>query len=386
MSNQGNVRKSSCKRTITAKALAGSETWHATQTGSHSRPPKSPKNSKWKRWVVSDEDSNSCNESLHERQCTSKKKKNASSKHSLKEKSTAVEIEEVCDIENVMDSETEVINHESDAKSSEETENDNDEDAEGSDLGVQHKANIPAPLATKKQQANDLLTMFTQKCTVKFIGIEGVVDTKRGHWCIVCKDDEIFVKQNGKCKAFHLGSNSSCRQHICGHYEFYQAICKELGIAEHHYAIPQELVNLQSNGLKGKQMKIDGLFQKAEKKQESSRDIVANKTTFRDCLVAMHPASTTAELPLTHNITTYIHNAFIKLIESVKADIQSITTGRVATSTDLWSIDQTEASFLGLTAHWIEVKKNKWNLHSQVIAFCSVSGAHSGGSKMSNYR
>ncbi|KAG1859619.1 hypothetical protein DFJ58DRAFT_609671, partial [Suillus subalutaceus] len=45
---------------------------------------------------------------------------------------------------------------------------------------------------------------------------------------------------------------------------------------------------------------------------------VANKTTFRNCLVTMRPASTTAELPLTHDITTYIHNAFIKLIESVK--------------------------------------------------------------------
>jgi hypothetical protein len=58
---------------------------------------------------------------------------------------------------------------------------------EGSDLGVQQKANIPAPLATKKQQANDLLIMFTQKCIVKFVGIDGAVDMKRGCWCIVCK-------------------------------------------------------------------------------------------------------------------------------------------------------------------------------------------------------
>jgi hypothetical protein len=49
--------------------------------------------------------------------------------------------------------------------------------------------------------------------------------------------------------------------------------------------------------------------------------VVANKTTFQNCL-AMHPASTPAELPSTHNITTYIHNAFIKLIESVKADVE----------------------------------------------------------------
>jgi hypothetical protein len=73
---------------------------------------------------------------------------------------------------------------------------------------------------------------------------------------------------------FHLGSNSSCCQHICGHYKFYQAKCKELGNTEHHYAIPRKLLDLQSNGLKGKQMKIDRLFQKAEKKQEFSRDTV----------------------------------------------------------------------------------------------------------------
>jgi hypothetical protein len=58
---------------------------------------------------------------------------------------------------------------------------------EGSDLGVQHKADNPAPLATKKQWADDLLTVFIQKCMVKFIGIDGAVDTKRGHWCIFCK-------------------------------------------------------------------------------------------------------------------------------------------------------------------------------------------------------
>jgi hypothetical protein len=40
-----------------------------------------------------------------------------------------VEIEEVRDIENVMDSKVEVINCKSDAKSSEETENDDGEDA-----------------------------------------------------------------------------------------------------------------------------------------------------------------------------------------------------------------------------------------------------------------
>ncbi|KAJ8579841.1 hypothetical protein M405DRAFT_717986, partial [Rhizopogon salebrosus TDB-379] len=53
---------------------------------------------------------------------------------------------------------------------------------------------------------------------------------------------ETFVKENGKRKAFHLGSNSSCRQHIRSHYEFYKARCRELGIRENHYAMPREML------------------------------------------------------------------------------------------------------------------------------------------------
>ncbi|KAG1858009.1 hypothetical protein DFJ58DRAFT_658852, partial [Suillus subalutaceus] len=51
-----------------------------------------------------------------------------------------------------------------------------------------------------------------------------------------------FVKDNGKRKVFHLGSNSSCRQHICSHYKFYKARCRELKIRENHYAMPCEML------------------------------------------------------------------------------------------------------------------------------------------------
>jgi hypothetical protein len=57
-----NSQKSSHKRTATAKVLAGSETWNATQKGSCSRPPKSLKNSKQKRPAVSEEESESSND------------------------------------------------------------------------------------------------------------------------------------------------------------------------------------------------------------------------------------------------------------------------------------------------------------------------------------
>lgn len=55
------------------------------------------------------------------------------------------------------------------------------------DLGEQHKADLPDLLTTKKWQASDLLTVFTEKCVVKFVGVDGVVDSKKGRWCIICK-------------------------------------------------------------------------------------------------------------------------------------------------------------------------------------------------------
>ncbi|OJA11623.1 hypothetical protein AZE42_05468 [Rhizopogon vesiculosus] len=70
-----NLRKSSRERTATAKVLASSETWNATQKGSRSRLPKSPKSSKRKRPVVSEKESDSSNDSSPPKhQHTSKKK------------------------------------------------------------------------------------------------------------------------------------------------------------------------------------------------------------------------------------------------------------------------------------------------------------------------
>ena len=38
----------------------------------------------------------------------------------------------------------------------------------------------------------------------------------------------------------------------------------------------------------------------------------------------------------------------------------------------------TKAGFLGMTAHWIEVKEGKWKLRGEVIGFKALSGNHSG--------
>ena len=52
--------------------------------------------------------------------------------------------------------------------------------------------------------------------------------------------------------------------------------------------------------------------------------------------------------------------------------------GKVLVTADGWSADTTKAGFLGMTAHWIEVKDEKWKMRAEVIAFKAVSGAHSG--------
>ncbi|KAI9567029.1 hypothetical protein HD554DRAFT_2024527, partial [Boletus coccyginus] len=41
-----------------------------------------------------------------------------------------------------------------------------------------------------------------------------------------------------------------------------------------------------------------------------------------NCLVAVQPNTTKADLPSTHNISTFIHNEFVEFIKHLKAEIQ----------------------------------------------------------------
>ena len=54
--------------------------------------------------------------------------------------------------------------------------------------------------------------------------------------------------------------------------------------------------------------------------------------------------------------------------------------GQISTMADMWSADTTKAAFLGVTGHWIEVKKETrketWEMRSEVIGFQTVSGDH----------
>ncbi|KIM68362.1 hypothetical protein SCLCIDRAFT_74820, partial [Scleroderma citrinum Foug A] len=49
---------------------------------------------------------------------------------------------------------------------------------------------------------------------------------------------------------------------------------------------------------------------------------LASKATFRNCLVAMRPSAIQLDLPMTHDICMYIHNAFVDLLKDLKDNIQ----------------------------------------------------------------
>ncbi|KAF9231502.1 hypothetical protein BU15DRAFT_28388, partial [Melanogaster broomeanus] len=61
---------------------------------------------------------------------------------------------------------------------------------------------------------------------------------------------EKFLSNNNKRRAFHVGSNSSCHQHVHGHYELYKKGCAERKLCEHHHVIPREIVKAKMDAKK----------------------------------------------------------------------------------------------------------------------------------------
>jgi hypothetical protein len=58
--------------------------------------------------------------------------------------------------------------------------------------------------------------------------------------------------------------------------------------------------------------------------------------------------------------------------------------GKISSTADGWSADTTKAAFLGMTAHWIDVKDGKWKMRSEVVGFKAISGDH-GGDNLGRY-
>lgn len=56
------------------------------------------------------------------------------------------------------------------------------------------------------------------------------------------RSNEEFIAMNEKRRAFHVGRNSSCRQHIRQHWALYEKKCKEKNILVNHHVIPREVL------------------------------------------------------------------------------------------------------------------------------------------------
>ena len=59
--------------------------------------------------------------------------------------------------------------------------------------------------------------------------------------CHIPREHPCFVELKGLHHAFFMGPNTSCRVHICGHYEVYKECCKVDGIKMKEYCIPHNL-------------------------------------------------------------------------------------------------------------------------------------------------
>jgi hypothetical protein len=55
------------------------------------------------------------------------------------------------------------------------------------DLEERHRLSIPQEAVVKKEVAVDILLIFTEKTTVKFVKSDKTVEEVRGRWCCVCR-------------------------------------------------------------------------------------------------------------------------------------------------------------------------------------------------------
>ena len=104
----------------------------------------------------------------------------------------------------------------------------------------------------------------------------------------------------------------------------------------------------------------------------------------------MRPKSTLQDLPTTRDVGNHLHNKFVKWLAWLKDDIevsicaqicqkisrltilQQATPGKISATADMWTVDTTKAAFLGVTAHWIEVKmepQETWAIRSKSSGF-----------------
>jgi hypothetical protein len=78
-----------------------------------------------------------------------------------------------------------------------------------------------------------------------------------------------------KHDTFFLGDNSTCRGHICQHYEQYKVRCAEKNIRENHYTIPRDIWRKMQKEKESKtDLTLDTMLSKAQKPNPFSRESV----------------------------------------------------------------------------------------------------------------
>ncbi|KAF8348044.1 hypothetical protein F5887DRAFT_915169 [Amanita rubescens] len=105
------------------------------------------------------------------------------------------------------------------------------------------------------------------------------------------------------------------------------------------------------------------------RKRKTSLDL-ANNVLFRNVLVSMKPNVTKKDIPSTFDVNKYIHNQFVEWVKHQAKFQRHRTGGRPA--------DTMKEGFLGMTAHWIEVKDGTWEMRLELVGFKLIAGEHSG--------
>jgi hypothetical protein len=85
-------------------------------------------------------------------------------------------------------------------------------------------------------------------------------------------------------KAFLVGSNSTCCQHIHQHYQYYSEKCKEEGLLESEHCIPHTVLEARKTAVKGQkpimQSKLDGMIAVVKTPKQFTREGILKAVTM----------------------------------------------------------------------------------------------------------
>jgi hypothetical protein len=65
-------------------------------------------------------------------------------------------------------------------------------------------------------------------------------------------------------------------------------------------------------------------------------------------------------------------------LNNVDTVFSQLAPGKVSTTSDGWTAEAMKKGFLGVTAHWIQVKDGIWEMRSELVGYKPVVGDHSG--------